>query len=132
MKQLSLSRDILKQLIPVAVVATVAAVPLVSPAIAAKGGRPADPSCSVSPDPAAVGQSFTVSAMGLPTTDPVYLIVQSPSGNSTVSALSWLGSGGSWNGPQAGNEAGVWTYTFSGLMQNRKYGAVAVCTEQVN
>jgi drug/metabolite transporter (DMT)-like permease len=97
---------------------------------AGRGHR--DPSCSASPNPAAVGQAFTLSAVGLPTTDPVYLIVQSPSGASSVGAISWLGSGGSWTGSETANEPGVWTYTFSGLMQNKKYGAVATCTEQVN
>jgi hypothetical protein len=92
----------------------------------------ADPSCSASPNPAAVGQSFTLSAVGLPTIDPIYLIVQSPSGDSTVTPLSWLGPNGSWSGHEAAGAPGVWTYTFSGLMQNRKYGAVATCTEQVN
>lgn len=130
MKPQMLKHDLLKQFIPVAIIATVAGVLLVSPAIAGK--RHGDPSCSASPNPGIVGQSFTLTAVGLPTTDPVYLIVQSPSGDSTVSALTWLGSDGSWNGPEAANEAGVWTYTFSGLMQNRKYGAVATCIEQVN
>lgn len=90
-----------------------------------------DPSCTANPNPVAVGQSFTLSAIGLPTTDPVYLIVQSPSGGSSVQALAWLGPNGSWSATEADSEAGLWTYTFSGLMQNKKYGAVATCTVRV-
>jgi hypothetical protein len=129
MKQFMLKRDLLRQLIPVAATATVAAVLLVAPAVAAK--RHADPSCSASPYPVAVGQSFTISASGLPTVDPVWLIVQPPSGDSTVSEV-YVNPDGTWSGSEVANQAGTWTYTYSGLMQNRKYGAVATCTEQAN
>lgn len=129
MKQLLLKRDMLKQVIPVAVVTTIAAVLLAAPALAAKHST--DPPCSANPNPVAVGQSFTLSASQLPTVDPVWLIVQPPTGTSTVSEIS-VGLDGTWSGTPVANEAGTWTYTFSGLMKNKKYGTVATCTEQVN
>jgi hypothetical protein len=113
-----------------ALVGLASVVLFVSTGNAGRGHR--DPSCSASPNPAAVGQSFTLSAVGLPTIDPVYLIVQSPSGDRSVRPISGLGADGSWTGSEVANTAGVWTYTFSGLMQNKKYGAVANCTQQVN
>jgi len=105
-----------------------------TPAIADKGGngnRRSDPSCRISPNPAAVGQPYNLSAIGLPTTDPVWLIVQPPSGYSTV-AQAYVSSDGSWSGTEFGNQAGTWTYTFSGLMTNNKYGTVASCSVQAN
>lgn len=57
----TLKRDLLK-LIPVAIIATVAAVLVVSPAVAAKH----DPACSISPGQVALDQSWDVSAWGLP------------------------------------------------------------------
>jgi hypothetical protein len=128
MKQ-PIKRDLLKQLIPVAVIATVAAALLVAPAVAAK--HTTDPPCSANPNPVAVGQSFTLSASGLPTVDPVWLIIQPPTGSSTVSEIS-VSPDGTWSGAPVAEEAGTWTYTFSGLMKNKKYGTVATCTEQVN
>ena len=90
-----------------------------------------DPPCTVNPNPAAVGQAYTVSASGLPTTDPVWLISQAPNGSSTVSEV-YVSSDGSWSGARVADQAGTWTYTFSGLMANNKYGAVSTCTEQVS
>lgn len=90
-----------------------------------------DPPCTTSASPAVVGQAFTLSATGLPTTDPVYVIVQPPSGNSTVSPV-YVGSDGNWSGVEVANQAGTWTFTFSGLMNNNRYGAVSTCTVQAN
>jgi hypothetical protein len=90
-----------------------------------------DPACTSSANPAVVGQSFTLSATALPTTDPVWLIVQTPSGNSTVSQV-YVNADGSWSGSEVANQAGAWTYTFSGLMNNNKYGAVEACTVQAS
>jgi hypothetical protein len=90
-----------------------------------------DPPCTSSANPAVVGQAFTLSATELPTTDPVWLIVQTPSGSSTVS-LVYVNADGSWSGNQVANQAGTWTYSFSGLMNNNKYGTVESCTVQAN
>jgi hypothetical protein len=90
-----------------------------------------DPACTANPSPAAVGQAFTLSATSLPTTDPVWLIVQAPSGNSTVSEV-YVGADGTWSGGEVANQAGTWTYSFSGLMNNNKYGTVESCTVQAN
>jgi hypothetical protein len=90
-----------------------------------------DPACTANPNPAAVGQAFTLSASALPTTDPVWLIVQPPSGHGTVSQV-YVSPDGTWSGSEVGNQSGTWTYTFSGLMNNKKYGAVEFCSVQVN
>jgi len=89
-----------------------------------------DPSCSISPNPAGLNQAFTISAAGLPTIDPVYLITTPPNGGGGVKAVIPNGDG-SWSGTAVGNLAGTWTYTFSGLMANNKYGAVASCSVRV-
>jgi hypothetical protein len=96
-----------------------------------RGHGNADPSCSANPDPVARGQAFTLSAVGLPTVDSVWLIAQSPTGSSTVS-LIFVNPDGSWSNSEASDQSGQWTYTFSGVLANKKYGAVATCTEQVN
>lgn len=90
-----------------------------------------DPPCTVNPSPAAVGQIYTVSASELPTTDPVWLITDAPDGSGTVAAV-YVNSDGSWTGTRSSNQAGTWTYTFSGLMTNKKYGAVATCSVEVS
>lgn len=90
-----------------------------------------DPACTASPSPVVVGQPFTLSATALPTTDPVWLIVQPPSGNSTVGVV-YVNSDGIWSGPEVANQSGMWTYSFSGLMNNKKYGTVETCSVQAN
>ena len=113
----------------VLVAAVYAGVGLAAPG-GGKGRGNADPSCSANPNPAAVGQSFALGATGLPTSDSVWLITQPPSGSSTVSAV-YVNPDGTWSGSETANQSGTWTYTFSGLLSNNKYGAVATCTEQV-
>jgi len=90
-----------------------------------------DPACTATPNPATVGAMFTLSAAALPTIDPVWLITQGPDGSSTVSP-AYVNSDGSWSGHEIANQGGTWTYTFSGLMNNKKYGAVEACSVQVN
>lgn len=90
-----------------------------------------DPACTSSANPAVVGQAFTLSATELPTTDPVWLIVTTPSGSGSVSEV-YVNADGSWSGSEVANQPGAWTYSFSGLMNNRKYGTVESCTVQVN
>jgi hypothetical protein len=75
MKQL-ITRDLLKQLIPVAVVATVAAVLLVAPALAAK--HHADPWVSVSPSAPLVGDNLVFSGCGYVASSNVSVVVSSP------------------------------------------------------
>lgn len=90
-----------------------------------------DPACTADPSSVSAGQWFTLSATALPTTDPVYLIVQPPSGNSTVSRVV-VNPDGSWTSMEVATQAGTWTYSFSGLMNNNKYGTVETCTLQAS
>jgi hypothetical protein len=112
-----LKRDLLKQFIPVAGIATVAAVLLVTPAVAAKGGHSADPSCSISPSAADVGQVYVVSVSGLPTSTAINLWVTDPNGNTSGSPLGSAPTG-SFNLNESSSFAGTWTYTFSGPTKN--------------
>jgi hypothetical protein len=90
-----------------------------------------DPACTASQNPVAVGGVFTLSATALPTTDPVWLIVQPPSGSGTVS-LVYVAPDGTWSGAELAGQSGTWTYSFSGLMNNKKYGTVETCSVQAN
>jgi hypothetical protein len=128
-----LKRDLLKQLIPVAVIATVAAVLLVTPSFAK--GRHADPPCSITLNGAtvgqvAVGQIYTVSESGLPTGTAVNLWVTDPSGNTAGSPLGSTPDG-SFDLNESSASAGTWTYTFSGPTKNNPntmvvYGSCSV------
>jgi hypothetical protein len=129
MKQLK--RDLLLQLIPVAAIGSIAAVLLVTPALAAKH----DPACSVSPSSVSSGQNYSVSAIGLPGGN-VNLIVTVPDGTQMTSAIN--PSNGSWSGsytaPSWNNETGTYTYRFVGKVTwpagtyNQLY---ATCSVQV-
>jgi hypothetical protein len=85
-----------------------------------------DPLCSASPSPVTVGRPFTLRASGLPTSGAVWLIVQTPSGTGSVTQV-YVDGDGNWTGTEVASSAGTWTYTFSGLMVNNKYGAVSTC-----
>jgi hypothetical protein len=132
MQQFKLRRDALMQLIPVAAIATFAAVVLVAPAVAAKR----DPACSITPSTVDVGQSYTVSAHGLPGGN-VNLIVTAPDGATMTSAIST--SNGNWSvtytAPVWNGETGSYTYTFVGKVTwpagtyNQLY---AVCSTDVS
>ncbi len=108
---------------------------LVAGASVAPGARAAshkaDPPCSINPSPAALNQTFTISASGLPTVDPVWLISSPPSGSSSVSEV-YVNADGTWTGTASGNLRGTWTYSFSGMLSNNKYGTVASCSVQVS
>jgi hypothetical protein len=98
---------------------------------AAASRHRSDPPCTITPSPAAVGSAVTLSATGLPTVDPVWLIVQPPSGGATVSEAYVDQATGTWSGTEFVTEAGTWTYTFDGLLVNRKYGTVSACSVDV-
>jgi hypothetical protein len=98
---------------------------------AAHRGPKADPPCSVNPSPAVVGEPYIVSTNGLPTATPVYLIVQPPAAMSTSSPVD-VSADGTWVGTEFANEPGTWTYTFSGVLSNHKYGTVSSCSVLVN
>jgi hypothetical protein len=101
MQQLIKKRDLLKQLIPVAVVATVAAVLLVAPAVAAK--HKADPTVSVNPSPAYVGNDLTFSGCGYAASSSVTVVVNSPW------AMSFTGA--STDATGCFSTASSWQYT---------------------
>jgi hypothetical protein len=90
-----------------------------------------DAACAIGASTVAVNQAYALSATGLPTTDPVYLIVTPPSGVGSVSQVL-VSSTGTWSGTESSGLTGTWTYTFSGLQTNNKYGAVAICSVHVN
>jgi hypothetical protein len=125
-------RDLLRQLIPVAVIGAIAAVLFATPALAAKH----DPACSVNPGSVSTGQSYAVSASGLPGGN-VNLIVTVPDGTQMTSAIN--PSNGGWSGtytaPSWNNETGTYTYRFVGKVTwpagtyNQLY---ATCSAQVS
>jgi hypothetical protein len=90
-----------------------------------------DPACTISPSSVVVNQTYTITASGLPVVDPVYLIVTLPSGSGTVTQV-YPNSDGSWSGSASASASGKWTYTFSGLLTNNKYGAVESCAVSVS
>jgi hypothetical protein len=99
-------------------------------ATSAHAAKHNDPPCSITPGQVTAGQAYTLSATGLPTVDPVYLIVTPPTGNSSVSEV-YVSATGTWSGVEASMTTGAWSYTFSGLLGN-KYGTVSSCSIQVN
>jgi hypothetical protein len=125
-----LKRNLLKQLIPVAVAATVAAVLLVTPAFAAKGHR-VDPPCSISPSTAAVGQVYVVSMSGLPTGTAINLWVTDPNGSTTGSPLGSTPDG-TFNLNESSPFAGQWTYTFSGPTKQNSTTVYGSCSVTAN
>jgi hypothetical protein len=77
----------------------------------------ADPGCTVSPNPAAVGQPYVVSAWGLPTGTAINLWVTDPTGKTTGRPLGGTGDG-TFNLNESSSFAGTWTYAFSGPTKN--------------
>jgi len=73
--------------------------------------------CSIAPNPAAVGQTYTVSASGLPTTTPVYLLILPPqsAGYITHEQQVTPDANGNWSGTFVADEpddTGKWDYEF--------------------
>lgn len=97
---------------------------------AAAGSHHKDPNCSVSPNPAAVGQAYTVTGNGLPTVGQVWLIATAPDGANSSQPVG-VDSSGTSRVVTSGSQSGTWTYTFSGLGSGNKYTAVASCSELV-
>jgi hypothetical protein len=78
--------------------------------------RKADPPCSINPSSVVVGQSYTVSASGLPTMTPLNLFVTNalgttgtPLGSSTTGTFNWTDST---------TVTGTTTYEFTGVVKN--------------
>ncbi len=98
-------------------------------ATAAFAGRPAkkDPPCSINPSPVSVGQTYVVSASGLPIGTAVNLWVTDPSGNTSGSPLGSTPDG-SFNLNESSSSAGKWTYTFSGPTKNNNTTMYSSCS----
>jgi hypothetical protein len=87
-------------------------------AVAAKPpSRKADPPCTISPSPAAVGQNYVLSVSGLPTGTPINLWVTDPSGHMSGSPLGSTGDG-TFTMFESSSSAGTWTYAFAGATKN--------------
>ncbi len=72
-----------------------------------------DPVCTISPNPAAVGATYVVSASGIPTGTAINLWVTDPSGATTGSPLGSTPDG-TFGMNESSASAGLWTYAFSG------------------
>jgi hypothetical protein len=94
-------------------------------------GAKQDPPCSVSANPALVGESYVVSASGIPTGTAVNLWVTDPNG---VTVGSPLGNtpDGTFNLSESSGQAGVWTYEFSGPTKQKNTVVYSTCSVQVN
>ena len=67
--------------------------------------------CTVTPDPAPVGSTVTVTASGMPTDQESNLAVTKPDGTVTVLPL---GTVGSYTNTFTVSEAGAWQFKFTG------------------
>lgn len=128
-KQLS---DLSKPLISVAILATVIAVLVAAPALAARR----DPACSVTPGSVGSGQSYAVSAIGLPGGS-VNLVLSVPDGSTQTSSIN--PAGGAWTGeyaaPYWNGETGPYVYKFVGKVtwpQGSYSQVYATCSVQVS
>ena len=116
--------------------AAVVVVAAVFSVVSTAGAAKRDPACSVSPSSVSSGQSYTVSAHGLPGGN-VNLIAAVPDGTTMTSAID--PSNGGWSGtysaPGWNGETGTYTYTFVGKITwpagtyNQVY---ATCSVQVS
>lgn len=117
------------------ILAAVVAVVLVSVASAAAPGSNA--ACSASPNPAALDSVVTISATGLPTIAPDYLIVTKPDGTRFFGGDYPLlvDQDGNATSNLRVDQAGTWTFDYSGMIKQRGkyfYTTVATCTDEVN
>jgi hypothetical protein len=88
-------------------------------------------SCSISPNPVGVEQTYIVSATGLPINVPINLYVTDPNGTTTGSPLGGTGDG-TFNLEESSSFAGVWTYKFTGIHKRVAYpNSYATCTVSV-
>jgi len=96
---------------------------------AAFAGRPPkkDPPCSVNPNPVSVGQTYVVSASGLPLDTALNLWVTDPSGKTWGSPLGSTPDG-SFNLNESSSSAGTWTYMFSGPTKNNNTTVYSSCS----
>jgi hypothetical protein len=93
-----------------------------------------DPHCSIAPNQVAVGQTYAVSASGLPNGGSLNMVVTYPNGNKVTSPITST-NGSYWGQAVAGTDAGTYTYAFVGKVSwpsgdsNKLY---ATCSMQVS
>jgi hypothetical protein len=93
-----------------------------------------DPGCSIGPSQVTAGQTYTVSAWGLPNGGPLNMIVLYPNGNTETSPVTAT-NGSYWGQATAESATGTYTYEFVGKVSwpsgatNKTY---ATCSMQVN
>lgn len=103
--------------------------------VSTAGAAKHDPNCSVSPSSVGSGQSYTVTAIGLPGRN-ANLVVTAPDGATMTSAVNPSGgtSSATYTAPSWNGETGTYTYTFVGKVSwplgtfNTTY---ATCSVQV-
>jgi hypothetical protein len=114
-----------------ALAATVVVAALLSVVSTASASK-RDPACSATPGSVTAGQSYTVSAHGLPGGN-VNLVVTVPGGTTMTSLID--SSNGNWSGAYTAPESGTYTYMFVGKVTwpagtyNQVY---ATCSAQVS
>ena len=100
-----------------------------------------DPSCTVSPNPAALDQLFTISAVGLPTGSTVDLIVTFPNKIAATSPISVSSNGtyslteSSANSMFPSEQTGTYTYQFVSKVRwpaGTFHQSYATCSVSVN
>ena len=70
-----------------------------------------DPPCTISPSPAAVGETYVVSVSGLPAGVPINLWVTDPNGQTSGSPLGSTGDG-TFALNESSSFDGSWKYSF--------------------
>jgi hypothetical protein len=102
-------------------------------AATASANKP-DPHCSVAPNQVAAGQTYVVSASGLPNGGSLNMVVLYPNGNKVTSPITST-NGSYWGQDVADSTTGTYTYDFVGKVNwpsgdpNKVY---ATCSMQVN
>ena len=115
----------MKRTIVAVVVSTMLFGAMATGAQAAKHG---DPPCTVTPNPATVGQTYTVSVSGLPTSTTLNLWTIDPSGGKSGMPLGTVYSG-AINYSTSAPYAGTWSYQITGTNSTKIYSS---CSVQVN
>lgn len=94
----------------------------------AQAAKRSSASCTVTPNQVAVGQTYTVSASGLPSGSPIYLWI-TDAHNATITS-TYLGttSTGSFTLSESSSSAGIWSYQFTGPTKASNTPIYATCS----
>src|SRR2546425_9975895 len=77
-----------------------------------------DRSCSIDRNPARLGQTFVVNALGLPTNTAMNLLITDPNGDTQASPIGSTPDG-TLNLNESPSLPGITTYTFSGSFKKK-------------